>query len=147
MSRPFLLDVNVLIALFDSAHVHHLQAHEWFSQSGGNGWRTCPVTENGLLRVLSHPSYPNSALPIIDLAQRLEEFKNSSKTYHFWVEDFSTASWLVKSKLSVRSNQATDAYLLMLCKNKCGTLATFDRRINPALIGETESELINYIPV
>jgi toxin-antitoxin system PIN domain toxin len=147
MSRPFLLDINVLIALFDSAHIHHLQAHEWFSKSGCKGWRTCPLTENGLLRILSHPAYPNSALPIVDVAKRLEEFKSSSKTYHFWIEDFSTASWLSKSMLSVRSNQATDAYLLMLCKNKCGALATFDRRISPALIGETESELIQNLPV
>lgn len=56
MSHPFLLDVNVLIALFDSAHIHHVQAHEWFSKNAFQGWVTCPVTENGLLRILSHPS-------------------------------------------------------------------------------------------
>ena len=56
----YLLDVNVLIALVDPAHVHHEPAHAWFSQQGSTSWATCPMTENGLLRIVGHPRYPNS---------------------------------------------------------------------------------------
>lgn len=57
----YLLDVNVLIALVDPAHVQHDAAHDWFARTGRAAWATCPLTENGLLRILSHPRYPNPA--------------------------------------------------------------------------------------
>ena len=46
-----LLDVNVLIALFSPGHVHHETAHDWFADHRHHGWATCPLTENGFLRV------------------------------------------------------------------------------------------------
>ena len=30
-----LLDVNILVALFDPMHVHHEAAHEWFARNRG----------------------------------------------------------------------------------------------------------------
>jgi uncharacterized protein len=56
----FLLDVNVLIALVDPAHIQHEQAHAWFGRTGKKAFATCPMTENGLLRILGHAKYPNS---------------------------------------------------------------------------------------
>ena len=56
MSLASLLDVNVLVALFDPDHVHHEAAHVWFAATRGAGWATCPLTENGVVRVLSNPS-------------------------------------------------------------------------------------------
>jgi uncharacterized protein len=56
----YLLDVNVLIALIDPAHLQHDQAHEWFTQTGHQAFATCPITENGLLRIVGHPRYPNT---------------------------------------------------------------------------------------
>ena len=50
-----LLDINVLVALFDSAHVHHEAAHRWFANVGNASWATCPITENGFVRVVSIP--------------------------------------------------------------------------------------------
>ena len=38
MSRPALLDVNLLIALFDPDHVHHDLAHDWFADNRGRGF-------------------------------------------------------------------------------------------------------------
>jgi predicted nucleic acid-binding protein len=81
MGRPILLDVDV--ALFDSAHVHHTVAHQWFASNLNEEWRTCPLTENAFLRILSHPSYPNGPVPILDLAKRLEEFKSTSSLHGF----------------------------------------------------------------
>ena len=57
----FLLDVNVLIALIDPTHVGHDAAHRWFGATGSASWATCPLTENGVIRIVGHPEYPNSA--------------------------------------------------------------------------------------
>ncbi|MFZ4779218.1 MAG: TA system VapC family ribonuclease toxin [Terrimicrobiaceae bacterium] len=144
---PYLLDVNVLVALFDEAHIHHVAAHAWFPQTGATGWSTCPITENGVLRILSHPAYPNTPLPMSDLAGRLEEFKTASEKHAFWSDDYSLSEWLAARKVPLGSAQSTDAYLLKLCQRKQGTLATFDHRIRPSLIGENSPSLIQYIPV
>jgi toxin-antitoxin system PIN domain toxin len=133
--------------LFDSAHVHHVAAHAWFARNGRRGWRTCPITENGLLRILSHPGYPNGPLPISDLAQRLEEFKSSSPHYDFWPDDFSASQWLCSSGRSPASGRLTDAYLLKLADSRKGALATFDLRIAPSLIGASTAATLEYITV
>ena len=57
-SKPYLLDVNVLIALIDPAHVQHKLAHDWVADQGQNAWATCLVTQNGLLGSLGHARYP-----------------------------------------------------------------------------------------
>ncbi|MEI6322452.1 MAG: TA system VapC family ribonuclease toxin [bacterium] len=147
MPGSYLLDVNVLVALFDQAHIHHVAAHAWFEKVGETGWNSCPITENGFLRILSHSGYPNSPTPIIDLAERLEELKKSAQNYEFWNDDYSSSRWIVEKRPQVRSTQSTDAYLLNLCHRKKGILATFDQRIKPALIGEATPSLLEYIPV
>ncbi len=60
MSRVALLDVNVLLALFDPDHIHHEAAHRWFARSRESGWASCPLTENGVVRILSNPAYSSS---------------------------------------------------------------------------------------
>ncbi len=143
----YLLDVNVLVALFDEAHIHHLAAHQWFENKKEEGWMTCPITENGLLRILSHEAYPNTPLTITELSERLEEFKAASKNYLFLNNDYSLSAWLSGKKLPISSGYSTDAYLLNLCKRKEGILATFDRRIKPALIGETSHVMLEILSV
>jgi predicted nucleic acid-binding protein len=54
-----LFDVNLLIALFDEQHVHHVRAQAWWAATRAGGWASCPVTENGFVRVISQPNYPN----------------------------------------------------------------------------------------
>lgn len=46
----YLLDVDVLIALLDSAHVQLEPAHGWIATRGRTAWATCPLTGNGVLR-------------------------------------------------------------------------------------------------
>ena len=65
-----LLDVNVLIALLDPDHSSHRGATEWFADHVEDGWASCPLTQNGCIRIMSHPAYPH-AFPINVLAQRL----------------------------------------------------------------------------
>ena len=40
-----LLDVNVIIALLDRAHVMHTSACTWLERNLDQGWATCPLTE------------------------------------------------------------------------------------------------------
>lgn len=52
-------DVNVLIALHDPKHTGHDKAHAWFDTHRLQGWPTCPLTENGFVRVFTQTQYPN----------------------------------------------------------------------------------------
>ena len=47
----YLLDVNCVIALFDSHHVNHENSHAWFE--GISEWAVSPLIENGTIRILS----------------------------------------------------------------------------------------------
>ncbi|WP_415408755.1 hypothetical protein ACLM45_08320 [Synechococcus sp. A10-1-5-9] len=62
-ARIALLDVNVLIALLDPQHVHHNAAHHWFANQVPIGWGTCPLTQNGVLRILGNLRYPTPPDP------------------------------------------------------------------------------------
>jgi predicted nucleic acid-binding protein len=64
-------DVNVLVALFEPAHVHHALAHEWFAEAHHKAWATCPLTQSGFLRVVTSPAYPNRRLTLFEAASYL----------------------------------------------------------------------------
>ena len=53
-----LFDVNVLVALFDAAHVHHAPAQAWLKRHRSRGWATCPITQNGCVRVPNAAAIP-----------------------------------------------------------------------------------------
>ena len=65
-----LLDVNILIALFESVHLRHEEAHDWLDTKRLNGWATCPITQNRCIRIISQPTY-SVRLPVWDISQRL----------------------------------------------------------------------------
>ena len=124
-----LLDVNVLISLLDSAHVHHGAAVAWFQTvAAREGWATCPVTENGLIRIVSHLSYPNLRLSPAHVAESLAVFKAGFQgIYCFWPDSISlTNSTMFDLALLTGSRQTTDAYLAGLAFQNGGRLATLD---------------------
>ncbi len=123
-----LLDVNVLVALFDPAHVHHELAHSWFGAARAGGWASCPLTENGLLRVLSHPAYPGRRVSLADAGDRLTRFR-AAGAHHFWPDDLSLCEARFDLAAAAVGSQVTDVYLLGLAVSRQGKLATFDRRI------------------
>jgi hypothetical protein len=124
---PALLDVNLLVALFDPDHVHHEAAHRWFGAEKARGWATCPLTENGLIRVLSNPAYSTAPERPASLAERLRAFRSSGH-HVFWSDDASLCDASLFA-LSVSHRQLTDVYLLGLARSHDGCLATFDRSI------------------
>ncbi len=127
MSSPSLLDVNLLVALFDPDHAHHEPAHRWFEARRSGGWATCPLTENGLVRILSNPAYHPAAERPATIAGRLRVFRESGD-HVFWPDDL-TLSDSSRFELTVGHRQLTDAYLLALALVHRGRLATFDRSI------------------
>ena len=124
-----LLDVNVLVALFDETHVHHEAAHRWFGHHRRLGWATCPLTENGFVRVISHPTYPGRGTSLLDAIARLEEFRTSGE-HSFWPDSVSLRDGdLFRPRHITGHRQLTDVYLLALAFQHGGRLATFDRTI------------------
>ena len=129
MTRAGLLDVNVLVALFDPDHIHHDVAHDWFADCGRSGWATCPFTEAGFVRVLSNPGYGGAVTRAMDLAGRLRRFCRSGG-HVFWPDSVSLLDESVFDVSHVAGHrQLTDIYLLGLAHSHGGYLATFDRGI------------------
>jgi uncharacterized protein len=129
VSRIALLDVNLLVALFDPEHVHHELAHDWFAGQRGDGWATCPVTENGFIRVLANPAFGGSVVRPVELFDRLRTFCGSGH-HHFWPDAVSLRDRAIFNPALVAGHrQITDIYLLGLALKMGGRLATFDRAI------------------
>jgi len=127
--RIALLDVNVLVALFDPAHVNHDDAHRWFSRNRRNGWATCPLTENGCVRVLSNPAYPTVEATPAEVMSRLR-LLCSAGDHHFWDDSVSLLDEsLFRARMVGSHQKITDIYLLGLAVRRRGRLASFDRSI------------------
>jgi len=127
--RRFLLDVNVLIALIDPAHVQHDRAHAWFAAKGHKAWATCPLTENGVLRIVGHLRYPNSPGSPAAVADLLSSLR-SLPGHAFWPDDISLLDRkLANTTRLLDSAHVTDSYLLALAHAHKGQLATFDQRM------------------
>lgn len=123
-----LLDVNVLIALLDAAHVHHRLATSWLGAHIEAGWASCPLTQLGCVRIMSQPGYPNSQ-PAAQVAARLRS-ATQSPHHVFWPADVDA---LHEDRIDWRrilsSRQVTDCYLLGLAVAQSGCFVTFDRHV------------------
>lgn len=145
MARVQLLDVNVLVALFDPDHIHHEPAHDWFSDHREHGWATCPLTENGFVRVITHPRYRADPPRLVVAARQLRQFC-ASGDHHFWNDTPSLRDEDAFSLGSLRGPaQVTDVYLLALAVQMKGTLVTFDRTIPLAAVHGASRDAIAVI--
>jgi len=125
-----ILDVNVVIALLDPDHAFHERAHAWWDAHHGQGWASCPLTENGVVRVMSNPGYSRSMrFAPAELVSRLRTFVANSN-HEFWADDLTIrdATAVAADRLH-GSRQVTDVYLLALAVRRRGRLATFDRSV------------------
>jgi toxin-antitoxin system PIN domain toxin len=124
--KPALLDVNVLIALIDPQHQFHDAAHAWFAIQREHGWATCPITENGCVRILGKPGYPYLGLGVSEIREILSEFC-AMQGHLFWHDSVSLTE---KGRFQLNGagpKNITDIYLLALAARHGGRLATFDR--------------------
>ena len=130
----FLLDVNVILALIDPSHVFHDRSHIWFESAGRRSWATCPLTENGAIRIFGHRRYlegPGSPAAAASLVGGLRAAAN----HQFWPDSFSLFDEsLVSTEIIRTSAEVTDTYLLTLAVLRGGNLATFDRKLSTAAV-------------
>ena len=134
-----LLDVNVLIALLDAGHVHHANATEWLSMHLEQGWASCPLTQNGCIRILSQTAYPNRA-PAAEVAARLAE-ATQHPAHHFWLDavSFLTPGLMAWNNL-LTGRHFTDAYLLALAVKNHGVFVTLDLGIPLAAVQGAQTQ-------
>lgn len=137
-----LLDVNVLVALFDRDHPLSDPVSEWFKRNAASGWSTCAITENGFVRIVSQPSYPHPVSPHQALGALSQACAHAS--HEFWPCDVSiTDPAHINADHLLGPNQLTDIYLLSLAVRHQGCFVTLDRRITPqAVPGATADHLI-----
>lgn len=137
-----LLHVSFLLALFDSNHVGHTPARRWLEANIQHGWASCALTQNGFVRVVSQPRYPNritAAAAILRLSAAC-----TSGHHVFRPCDVSLVDPAHIEPTSVLGpNQVTNLYLLALAVRHDDRLVTLDRRITIRAVPDaTEQHLV-----
>jgi uncharacterized protein len=126
-SAKHLLDVNVLIALTDSGHVHHKLVRRWFDTAGHRNWGACALAEAGFLRVAANPKA--GALSVEEANWALAKL-TQHPGYHFWPM---SAGWIALvepfRERVYGHQQITDAYLLGMAVKEGGVLVTLDKAV------------------
>ena len=144
-ARISLLDVNVLIALCDGRHEHHEIAARWFVGEAAQGWASCPLTQNGVLRILSAPAYPG-ARPVVQVLAQVQTLCASAH-HHFWPDSLSLLQpGTLNTSHVLGHRQLTDAYLLALAVHHQGRLVTLDGGLSiEAVQGATPRHLLRLL--
>lgn len=145
--RILLLDVNILVAMHDADHPANQMALDWFHNNAMNGWATCPLTENGFMRVYSQTAYKGRTDAPTASFYLLDTLKQTYQASHtFWNDSvsFSNPTLFLPSKVAGHK-QITDIYLLGLCQQNGGTLVTLDTGITTAAIVKPHSDLLRLL--
>ena len=142
-----LLDVNVLLALAGTVHVHHDAAHRWFPATRREGWSTWVHTEMGFIRLSMQPAMVKTTIGFADALKALTN-SLSAPGHVFWPLDRTSAE--IDGEIRERiagHHQIADGLLLDLAIRNGGKLATFDRRIELLLPGNSANRAaIELIP-
>jgi toxin-antitoxin system PIN domain toxin len=127
LSNPkYLLDVNVLIALTEEAHVHHQAVTEWFNTTGLN-WGLCAFSEAGFLRLTAHSKV--GRITVAEASAVLAALENHPG-YRYWPISVGWSTLAAPFQERVFGHQQiTDAYLLGLAVKENGVLVTLDKAI------------------
>ena len=128
-----LLDINVLIALCDPAHPHARAARGVFGAGLARyGWATCPLVENGFLRIFGSRKYPGGP-GSTQAARHILTGLLATPGHQFWQDDLCLTAASAFPNLPA-SDDLNDIYLLGLAVNHRGRFATFDAGIEASLI-------------
>lgn len=124
-----LFDVSILLALIDTAHARHGDVVRWVEAHRADGWASCPLTQNGFMRVISQRSYPNP----FDLPDAVAALRAAVALpdHTFWPDDLSLLdSEHVDHSRLLGPKQITDVYLLALAVKHGGRFVTLDTGIS-----------------
>lgn len=113
-----LLDANVLIALFDVSHVHHVRCSNWFV-SQQSRLSLCALTELSVMRWACRVDPKNGRSAAIAFLQALSQRLDYL--------DLLPRPMQLDWGLIYGHNQVTDAYLVEIAKQANQRLATLDR--------------------
>lgn len=139
-----LFDINMLITLLDQDHVFHHRARNWWTANRQHGWASCPLSQNGFVRIVTQRTYL-SPRPIGD-AMAILRRAVSRPDHEFWSDDFTLLDdKLVDHSRLLGPSQITDTYLLALAVKHGGRLVTFDRRISTNAIRSAGPEHLAFI--
>lgn len=134
-----LLDINVLLALLDRDHIDHGRAREWLESNIASGWASCPITENGFVRIISQSRYPHPVAPAVAIG--LLDRATAQPHHQLWPCDISLLDELLvdRSRL-LGPRQVTDAYLLALATSRGGRFVTFDQSVSVTAVPRATSD-------
>ena len=142
-----LLDVNVFLALVWPRHRSHAAAHAWFQKNGHRAWATNPVTQLGVLRLLTNPAVTQSAISAESaISAVIDETRHPG--HEFWPLDAEIATALKPLAGALRGHQQwTDALLLWHAIRRRGVLVTFDSGLKDLATGGLSGHLLVLKPL
>ncbi len=121
-------DVNTLVALAWSNHVHHRVARDWFEALDTHPWATCPISQSGFIRISSNERIVDPAVTPQEARQVLRDLTRIGR-HVFWPDELDFTGEGIPFGLLMGHRQVTDAYLLGLVIHRRGLLVTLDRSI------------------
>ncbi len=141
MSRH-LPDVNVFLALVWPRHESHAAAHAWFEKSGKQAWATNPLTQLGVLRLLTNPAVTQGAVNAATALEVLSE-ATSDAGHEFWPLDAEVPACLKPLAAKLRGHQQwTDALLLWHAMERHGVFVTFDSGVKELAAGKLSGHIL-----
>lgn len=143
MTEAHLLDVGVLLALYDPRHVHHAASRAWFDTV--DAWATTPLTEAAFVRLLSNPVVMGEQVSPVDAVAALDAVRHAPR-HRFLADDSSLAHPHVSLTSLAGFRQVTDFHLLNLAVRAGLRFATFDARFVRALADDARA-YVTLVPV
>ena len=129
---PYLLDVNVLLALSLDNHMHHLSAAEWFDEADF-AWATTPLTEVGFVRLMTNPKVIGYWISVAQAVSALRELREETG-FRFLSDNRSLADAEIDLGPLAGTKQVTDFHLINLAAQNGMRLATFDGSLLRSLV-------------
>ena len=138
-----LLDVSALISLLDANHEHHGAVMGWFNRNQ-DSWASCPITQNGYLRIVSREGYPNTIS--IDEAIRKLTQAVSMPDHKFLYDDISLLDQELVAHDHIQGNkQLTDIYLLALSVFHGARFVTLDTGVSHVAVLQATNASVHVI--
>jgi toxin-antitoxin system PIN domain toxin len=135
-------DVNVLLALIWPRHLHYRAAQSWFDQSGHQGWATNPLTQLGVLRLLTNYAAMREKVDATTASSALKS-NTQHQAHEFWPLDRTIVASLEPVISRVRGHkQWTDALLLCQAAERDGILVTFDAGVKELAPNELKDRVL-----
>ena len=138
-----LLDVNVLISILDANHTHHASITGWLGQNEDR-WASCPITQNGYLRIVTQESYPNT-ISIKEAIRTLSQAV-AGPGHEFLPDDISLLDQQLVAHQHVQGHkQLTDIYLLALSVSHGAQFVTLDEGVSLVAVPQATNASVHVI--